>query len=391
MPRAKKKQYTSTFTYEGKRYYVRSAKSQREADRKAAERLFELKNNRVILSPETTVTKYADHWYETFVEGQVSDPVAKQRKARITTYLLPECGHMRLKDVRRSNLQKVLNAPEDMSRDFYVKLRSVIKNLFECAKDDRLILENPADKLELPESENGTNRSLTAVERQAVTHAMIWHSFGLFVHIMLRCGLRPQEVIVLRPEDIDVINRRINVRQALKADGEIGKTKSEKGVRSVPIPPDLWLRIKPRLKHDQNIVVNHTGKRYNRNSVRTGWNAFKREVDILLGAEIDGDGKIIESVVAEDLVPYTLRHTYCTDLQRAGVPINIARYLMGHSKIELTAKIYTHMDDETLDLTAAKIAGESPEIGATVGATPPPHLSAFTGKIGLEQNQAKRA
>ena len=387
MPQAKKKQYTSTFTFEGKRYYVRSAKSQREADRKAAERLFELKNNRVILSPETTVTKYADHWYETFVEGQVSDPVAKQRKARITTYLLPECGHMRLKDVRRSNLQKVLNTPEDMSRDFYVKLRAVIKNLFECAKDDRLILENPADKLELPDSENGSNRSLAPQERQAVEHAMVWHSFGLFAHIMLRCGLRPQEVAVLRPEDIDVINRRINVTRALKNDGTIGKPKSAQGVRSVPIPPDLWLRIKSRLKYNQPIVTDRAGKRYNRNSIRTGWDAFKREVDILLGAEIDEDGKIIESVVADDLVPYTLRHTYCTDLQKAGVPINIARYLMGHSKIELTAKIYTHMDEETLAKTAERIAAG----GATSGATPTPHLSAFTSKIALEQKQSKQA
>lgn len=387
MPQAKKKQYTSTFTFEGKRYYVRSAKSQREADRKAAERLFELKNNRVILSPETTVTKYADHWYETFVEGQVSDPVAKQRKARITTYLLPECGHMRLKDVRRSNLQKVLNAPEDMSRDFYVKLRSAIKNLFECAKDDRLILENPAEKLELPDSQDGTNRSLTPQERQAVKHAMVWHSFGLFAHIILRCGLRPQEVAVLRPEDIDVINRRINVTRALKNDGTIGKPKSAQGVRSVPIPPDLWPRIRPRLIGSRNIVLDHAGKRYNRNSIRTGWAAFKREVDILLGAKTDDEGKIVESVVADDLVPYTLRHTYCTDLQKAGVPINIARYLMGHSKIELTAKIYTHMDEETLTKTAERIATG----GATSGATPHPNFGAFPGEIGIEQNLAKRA
>ena len=37
MPK-KKKLYTATFSYEGKRYYVRSAVSQREADRKAAKK-----------------------------------------------------------------------------------------------------------------------------------------------------------------------------------------------------------------------------------------------------------------------------------------------------------------------------------------------------------------
>jgi site-specific recombinase XerD len=55
--------------------------------------------------------------------------------------------------------------------------------------------------------------------------------------------------------------------------------------------------------------------------------------------------QITESVVAEDLVPYCLRHTFCTDLQDAGVPINVAKYLMGHTDIAVTSKIYTHQTD----------------------------------------------
>jgi integrase len=52
--------------------------------------------------------------------------------------------------------------------------------------------------------------------------------------------------------------------------------------------------------------------------------------------------------VADDLVPYCLRHTYCTDLQAAGIPINVARELMGHSDISVTAKIYTHSSEESI-------------------------------------------
>ena len=47
---------------------------------------------------------------------------------------------------------------------------------------------------------------------------------------------------------------------------------------------------------------------------------FKRELEIHMGAEVYRN-QIIQSVVAPDLVPYCLRHTYCTDLQRAGVPL----------------------------------------------------------------------
>ena len=59
--------------------------------------------------------------------------------------------------------------------------------------------------------------------------------------------------------------------------------------------------------------------------------------------------------VADDLVPYCLRHTYCTDLQAAGVPINIAKEFMGHSDISTTANIYTHSSDEAVSTAAASI------------------------------------
>lgn len=55
------------------------------------------------------------------------------------------------------------------------------------------------------------------------------------------------------------------------------------------------------------------------------------------------------------LVPYDLRHTYCTDLERAGVPINVASQLMGHSSIEITAKIYTHTTEDVFADAAAKL------------------------------------
>ena len=49
---------------------------------------------------------------------------------------------------------------------------------------------------------------------------------------------------------------------------------------------------------------------------------------------------------------YCYRHTYCTDLQAAGVPINVAKELMGHSSIAVTAQIYTHKSDEAFNNAA---------------------------------------
>lgn len=72
--------------------------------------------------------------------------------------------------------------------------------------------------------------------------------------------------------------------------------------------------------------------------------------------------------VADDLTPYCLRHTFCTDLQRAGVPINVAKELMGHADIQTTANIYTHRDQGTLHGNMALLDGTSEQ--------------AFSGDIG---------
>lgn len=334
-----KKMYTATFRFDGKRYYVRSTVSQRDADKKAAKRMAELENAREILSPETKVEDYALQWLDTYKLGTVSDPVYKTMKSSIVHVINPEIGHMRLRTVRPTNVQKVLSGVPGKSRNYYVKLRNLLHAIFSRAVADHLIRDNPAEAMELPRSTDGTHRSITEQERTELIFKCTWASIGTFVLTILWCGLRPQEAIALRYEDIDQINHTLHVQRALKADGTIGPTKSAAGDRIIPIPPQLWQRLRLR---DGYLFRDTRGERLSKTSLRNAWRAMALPYDL-----------------------YDLRHTYCTDLQAAGVPIDVARYLMGHSDISLTSKIYTHMREDTMQDAAAKIAA----FGATAGAT----------------------
>lgn len=102
------------------------------------------------------------------------------------------------------------------------------------------------------------------------------------------------------------------------------------------------------------------GFKYTDTTLGNMWNDFKTELDIMMGAKYEDRGQrkkkyIVLSVVAEDLVPYCLRHTYCTDLEAAGVPINVAARLMGHANIQLTSKIYTHRSEVAFESAATAI------------------------------------
>lgn len=362
-----KKLYTATFTLDGKRYYVRSSKSQREADKKAAAKLAELEAGRVILSPSTLVSAYAAEWLKTYQEPSVSAATYRAQLSLVERLIVPAVGHLRLREVRPIQLQKIINQQKGKSKNYYVKLRNLMKAIFAQAVRDKLLTDNPAQSLELPASQDGTHRSLTDTERCAVLFVADWHSFGLFVQTCLWCGLRPQEAAALRYEDVDQINHRLHVRRALKADGSIGETKSASGVRVVPVPSQLWIRLSRRLQNGY-IFRDTRGDRMTKTSIRNAWRAFAQIVDIALGATTGRNQRrvtVVDSVIAPDLSLYCMRHTYCTDLQAAGVPINVARDLMGHSDISLTAKIYTHMRDDIMDDAAEKIEA----FGATQGAT----------------------
>ena len=79
-----------------------------------------------------------------------------------------------------------------------------------------------------------------------------------------------------------------------------------------------------------------------------------------MGAKLDKNGNIVGiKPLASDLTSYCLRHTFCTDLQKKGVDLRSAQYLMGHSDITLTANIYTHADTTTIIQAAEKMNGKA--------------------------------
>ena len=162
------------------------------------------------------------------------------------------------------------------------------------------------------------------------------------------------------------------MHQALESDttDNIKGPKTEAGYRVIPIPEKVLTeqthlmeafkaqKGKPLDYIFTQVLPQNKGKHHTESSLYSYWNNFKRQLDIDMGAEAKRN-KIIKSKVSDDLKPYVLRHTYCTDLQKAGVPINVAKYLMGHEDIYVTANIYTHKDDETVKMAANIINGSS--------------------------------
>ena len=243
-----------------------------------------------------------------------------------------------------------------------------MQEMFKRARQSRLIPYDPAELLELPHVQTHQRRSITEEERSAILAVAEHHRAGLWVLTLLYTGMRPGETAALTWADVDFVNNEIHVHAAKESGSQAIKgPKTDSGVRDIPIHSDLLWRLQNAKKNSfAPVFPTGAGNFQNENSLRRLWTGFKRELDLYLGAKTERN-RIVESVVAPDLTPYCLRHTFCTDLQKAGVPLNVAKELMGHSDIQMTANIYTHRDSSTLHNGIALLDGTRSIGGGTGG------------------------
>jgi len=342
--------FRETFTFEGKRYDIK-AQTEKELILKVDAKKRALEQGSIIYKKGTTVKRWAEEWLETYKRNSVEAATFYAYQNRFNAHIYPVIGHLKLTDVKPIHLQKIINGLSGCSRDHIKKMHYTLQQLFSDAYRNKLILINPAESLIMPAAISKTRRSITDVERKYILKVAGTHSSGLWIKTMLYCGLRPAETAALQGRHIDLKNGVIKVEGSLKRHGNtIGSTKTASGIRKVPMP-DILLQEYKQLKLEpfDYVFKNADGGHMTSGGMRTRWRSFERALNIEMGCKVINKEVQPPFRVAEDLVPYCLRHTYCTDLQSAGVPINVAKELMGHKDISITAKIYTHHSEIAFD------------------------------------------
>ena len=352
------KYYRKTARFNGKKYEA-TGKTELEAMTKLADLLAAARRGDETIGGTMTVNAWYKQWLDTYKrpKGLTAKSLGMYDE-KYNGYIKPVIGSMKLKDVRDIHLQKILNAQGGMSESHVKQLRGVMQQLFKRARQSRLIVYDPAELLELPSYTKGSRRSLTQEERSAILALARTHRAGLWILTLLYTGMRPSESIALKWEDVDFAAREIHVHAAKESGthNTIKAPKTASGIRTIPIHAELLPRLEAVRKKHGYVFLNQAGNRHNENSMRRLWTGFLRDLDIAMGAKLYRS-QIVESKLAPDLTPYCLRHTFCTDLQRAGVPLNVAKDLMGHADIQTTANIYTHRDSATLHAGIALLDG----------------------------------
>lgn len=355
---------TKSFTYEGKRHYV-SAPTEAEASVKAAMMLRDLEENKTVVTGNTTVSEWAYKAVKVYKTNQ-ADITQKKYIQRMKSCILSEIGNMPLKQVKPLHCQNTLNLQKGKSKRQINEVAQTLNFIFRKALENNLITSNPAEYLTKPSGTKTSRRSLTDNERKHFQKVCADDRFIVFL-LMYFCGCRPSEAREVKGMDIQMVDG-VN---ALHIRG----TKTARSDRVVPLPDPLYERIKDTGKF-KYAAPNENGSKHTDKSYGRAVKSLYRQMNISMGCKVYRNSLIPPLPLADDFVPYCLRHTYCTDLQKAGVDIRAAQYLMGHSDIKLTANIYTHLDNRTVGGVALLLSG-------TTGGTTPDTTKNHQKKQGI--------
>lgn len=317
---------TASFTYDGKRYFVR-AKTKEEALKRAALKEDGLRRGE-IARQKMTVRKYWPEYIDTY-HANASDYTQRGYNSMFRMAIEPYIGSMQIKDIRQSDIQRLYNYMNGKSLSYVRMVKILLTGFFNAAIGDGLAVKNHAATARLPKAEAGERRALTDKERKLFLEAASGlGDRGLFFLVIYYCGLRPSEVARIQGADIDRKRKVLTVRG----------TKTKAANRVVPIPDALTFPDR-----DGDMFLTERGMP----PQRTAWTKWWWKVRDAM-SEINGEP------IDQNLTAYCLRHDYCTRLQEADVPIDVARRLMGHSSIEMTSRIYTHHNEKSLE-TARKL------------------------------------
>ena len=316
-------------TIDGRRK-THTATTQRKAREWLTNVRHEIDTENYIDPSDMTFGDWWDAWVSTYKKSSA-------RKATLLTYafsrarLPAELLKTSLSKLTRASIQGAINgiAETGGSRRTAELTAQHIKMCLKCAVSDRLIKNNPSEKIELPEADEdeGEMHLLTDPEYDGlVEHCTAANNrdqqYRDCLLTILYTGLRRSEAVNLMWSDWGGDMLQVN------------GTKTKNAKRRIPIDTDVIAIFERRRKTAKTFYIFET---------RTLKTIMPRNLYRYIH-RLNGHGV------------HDLRHTYATRAVLAGVDVKTLSQLLGHADVATTMRLYVHPTDDSKRDAACKIA-----------------------------------
>lgn len=293
----------------------------------------------------TTVEQFLDHWLEESARPTLRPLTYVTYRGLVRHHLVPALGHVRLDRLTPAQVQTMLNslsgaglAPATVRNALRVLHRAL-----EIATRWGLVARNVASLVDGPRMTRDEVVPLSPEEARRLLDAVKGDRLEALYAVALACGLRQGEILGLRWAAVDLEVGTMRVMSALALiDGEyrLVEPKSATSRRGLTLPAiavealrrHRALQIEERL-HAGSMWTNDLDLVFTRPSGEPLSARGLREVH----------KKHLEVAGLRTSRFHDLRHSCASLLLAQGVPARVVMELLGHSNIQVTMNVYSHV------------------------------------------------
>lgn len=246
-----------------------------------------------------------------------------------TGWLKQQCkffGDEAIESITVSRIQDYVNSLQDNTTDTINKKLTFLREILASAYEDDLIAKNPAASRRINlGGKEGTG--IKALPRETVKGLIAKIKViddmhvKFYLSIMLYAGMRREELLGLRWEDIDFDTGFLHIRRALTYPSSkpvIGPPKTKSSSRSVAMPDELIRVLKPYRQLGGYLISDDSNRPLSEYNLK----------------------KLIRTVREYSGLPKLdareLRHSYASMLHAAGVERKLIGTSMGHTNFDTT-------------------------------------------------------
>ena len=292
-------------------------------------------------APEPTVADLAERYVEAHLEVNCRPGTVETFGRILRLYILPEFGHMPLPAVERGHVAALHHKMRDKPYQAN-QTRDVLAKMFRLAAAWGMTppRRNPALSIRRYK-EYRRERFLSADEYlrlarvldEAEADGSVFPTAIPAIRLLILTGCRKNEIVTLRWDDID------------RTAGELLLRDSKTGPRVVPLSPGA-ARVLADLPRDAG----------------NPWVIAGRKPGSRLSHIVYYWYRVRERAELDDVRIHDLRHSFASRALALGESLPTIGKLLGHSKIQTTAR-YAHLARDSVQESAARVAAS---IGADI-------------------------
>ncbi|OUP00574.1 site-specific integrase [Sellimonas sp.] len=320
-----------------------------------------------------TLNEYFEFWLEVYAKSSRKATTITNYKSYYNTYIRNTIGKKRITKITKTDCQQIINEmiQKGKKHSTMTNLKSCLNCVFECAVDEDIILKNPAQNLQFPQTET---KIITAVDAHQLSIFMDYvknsakysYSYPAFV-VLFNLGIRIGEMAALTWEDIDFKKEEITINKTVnryrKADYGftmgVASPKSKTSNRKVimnHLVKSVLLEHKLRsgqqsetlpFLDDYGHVRKHVTGFVFHNTAHHVWNepSFNRLIKRIV-EKLNSDAEKNGTERIEIFTPHASRHTFTSFAYSAGLDAKMVSDTLGHASVSVTLNTYAHLTEE---------------------------------------------